>query len=228
MTDDRPRTPAVLFDVDGTLIDSNYLHVQAWAEALVAVGRPAPTWKVHRAIGMDSAKLLDRLLGPDAEELGDRASRLHSEKFNDLAAQLRPFDCARELLRAVHARGIIVVLATSAPDDELAKLRATLDCDDVISFVTSSTDVQNAKPDPEVIQVALQKAGVPASHAVLVGDAVWDAEASARAGVPFVGVLSGGIGRSELRAAGARAIYEDPCDLLRGLDESPLTDIGAS
>lgn len=225
MTENHNPVSAVLFDVDGTLVDSNYLHVQAWAEALVEVGRPAPTWKVHRAIGMDSATLLDSLLGPDADELGERAKSLHSEKFKDLAGQLRPFDGARDLLRAIHARGILVVLATSAAEDELAKLRGALDCEDAVSFVTSSADVQEAKPSPEVLEVAMRKANVPASRAILVGDAVWDAQAAGRAGIPFVGVLSGGIGPGELREAGAEAIYEDPSDLLRGLDQSPLIEM---
>lgn len=220
MTAGQPR--AVLFDVDGTLVDSNYLHVQAWSEALRAVGHPAPTWQVHRAIGMDSAKLRRRLLGPAADDLGAKASELHAQMFDELADRIRPFDCARDLLRAVDARGIAVVLATSAPEDELAKLREALDCEDAISFVTSSADVDAAKPDPEVIQVAMHKAQVDAADAVLVGDAVWDGEAARRAGVRFVGVLSGGIGADELRTAGAAAIYQDTCELLRRLDDSPI------
>lgn len=213
---------AVLFDVDGTLVDSNYLHVQAWAEALAEVGRPSPAWKVHRSIGMDSTKLLERLLGSDADALGQRASELHAEKFQDLADKIQPFECARALLRAVHAREILVVLATSAPKDELARLRRALDCDDAISAVTSSADVQDAKPSPEVIDVALDKIGIAAEQAVLVGDAVWDAKAAARAGVKFVGLRCGGIAADDLRRAGATAIYDDPCDLLHGLDDSAL------
>lgn len=213
---------AVLFDVDGTLVDSNYLHVQAWSEAFSSVGHCVPTWEVHRAIGMDSAKLLERLLGQDAEALGAEATELHAQKFQELAGKLRPFACARELLRAVHQRGVAVVLATSAPDEELTKLRDALDCEDAISFVTSSTDVNDAKPAPDVIEVALRKAQVDATNAVLVGDAVWDGAAAGHAGVPFVGLLSGGIGEGELLAAGASAVYEDAADLLRGLDDSPL------
>lgn len=216
------QSAAVLFDVDGTLVDSNYLHVRAWTEAIEAVGRSVPRWKVHRAIGMDSTQLLARLLGSDAESLGAQAKELHARKYDELADQLRPFDCARDLLRAVHERGIAVVLATSAPENELAKLRDALECEDAISYVTSSGDVEQAKPDPEVLQAALQKAGVPASRAVLVGDAVWDGIAAQRVGLPFVGVLSGGLGEGELRGAGACAVYEDACDLLRGIEQSPL------
>lgn len=214
---------AVLFDIDGTLIDSNYLHVQAWTDAIEAVGRGVARWRVHRAIGKDSTALLESQLGADAPALGERVKELHARRFAELAVRLRPFEGARELLGAVHDRGIAVVLATSAPQDELEKLLDTLDCADVVSAVTSSEDVERAKPDPQVLRVALRKAGVAPERAVLVGDAVWDGVAAARARVEFVGVLSGGIGLGELLEAGASAIYQDAADLLRNLDRSPLT-----
>lgn len=216
---------AVLFDVDGTLIDSNYLHVSAWSAAMDAVERPAPAWRIHRAIGMDSSKLLVRLLGDDADELGDRAKQVHKDEYARFASELRPFGSARDLLQAIHDRGLQVVLATSAPDDELARLREALDSEHVISHVTSSADVESAKPEPDVVQVALDRAGVPAGRAILIGDAVWDAKASERAGVPCIGLLSGGIGPGELRDAGASTVYDDAADLLAHLDESPIAGL---
>ncbi|MCU1481576.1 MAG: family hydrolase [Subtercola sp.] len=204
----------MLFDIDGTLVDSNYLHVEAWSTGLAGLGHPVADWRVHAAIGMDSSKLLEAVLGDQADDLGEAASDAHSEQYAALVDRLRPFDGARALLRAVSDAGVRVVLATSAPEDELKKLRDTLDSEDALYAVTSSEDVETAKPEPDVIAVALEKAGVDAAAAVMVGDTVWDAEAAARAGVRFIGVKSGGIGELELRDAGAIEVYDDAAALL--------------
>jgi HAD superfamily hydrolase (TIGR01549 family) len=214
--------PAVLFDIDGTLIDSNYLHIDAWARAFVAVDHPVDAWRIHRAIGMDSAKLLQALVGDDADRIGDEAKRLHSEYVKETASLLRPFQRARELLRTLAARNVQVVLATSAPGDELERLLQALDCDDAISVVTSAEDVEQAKPDPDIVIAALEKANIPAERAVMVGDAVWDIAAAARAGVGCVAVQAGGTGAAELSEAGALAVYDDMAALLADLDASPL------
>ena len=129
------------------------------------------------------------------------------------AALLTTLPGARRLLRAVAERDLQVVLATSAPENELALLRSTLDCEDVVSAVTSSEDVEQAKPNPGIVEVALVKAGVSADRAVFVGDAVWDVQASGRAGVLCIAVLSGGVSRCELEDAGAAAVFENPEDL---------------
>jgi HAD superfamily hydrolase (TIGR01549 family) len=213
---------AVLFDIDGTLVDSNYLHVDAWTRAFDDVGASVDAWRVHRAIGLDSAKLLESLLGERADELGDAAKERHSAHYEELYPRLRPFEGARDLVRRLHERGVRVVLATSAPADELEVLRACLDVDQWLHDVTSADDVDTAKPDPDIIAVALQKAGVDHDGATMVGDTVWDAQAAARAGVVSIGVRSGGISADELSAAGVLAVYDDVRALLDGLDESPL------
>lgn len=213
---------AVLFDIDGTLVDSNYLHVHAWVQAFHELGRPIDAWRVHRGIGMGSSLLLAELLGDDAERLGDQAKDAHSRHYAELAHLQRPFDGARELVRAVAERGARTVLATSAGPDELEKLRAVLDLDDVLTGITSADDVEDAKPAPDLIHAALRIADVPASRAVMVGDTGYDVEAAARAGVPCVGLLTGGVGHAELMAAGAVAVFDDPRHLLRDLDASPL------
>lgn len=212
----------MLFDIDGTLVDSNYLHVEAWGRALVAVGHPTDAWRIHRAIGMGSGELLALLVGDDADRIADAAKRLHGLYLAESASLLRPFHRARELLRAVAAQGSQVVLATSASPDELERLRRVLDSDESVSVVTAAEDVEEAKPEPDIVHTALRRAGVAASEAVMVGDAVWDIQAAARAGVPCVAVLSGGTGEGDLRAAGAVEVYADAEALLGALPGSPL------
>lgn len=213
---------AVLFDVDGTLVDSNYLHVEAWSHAFDELDVRVEAWRVHRAIGQDSDRLLAALLGDRADELGEQAKALHSRFYRDLAYRLRPLDGAPDLLRALARRGITVVLATSAPEDELALLTDALDANDSIDASTNADDVDMAKPDPSIVNVALEKAGALPQHAVFVGDTVWDCIAASRAGVRTIGLLCGGSSSAELRSAGAIAVYDDPAALLAEIHLSPL------
>ena len=220
---DSTRPPgAVLFDIDGTLVDSNYVHVNAWMHALRAVGHPVDAWRIHRGQGMGSSELLATLLGEAAEQVGSQAKQHHSEHYQQASDQLRAFDGARDLVVAVAQRGATVVLATSAAPDELELLRSILDIDDAVAGITAAEDVQAAKPEPNLIHVALQRAGVTADRAVYVGDTVWDVQACGKAGVACVGVLSGGISATELTDAGAVAVYDDCRALLHELDTSPL------
>jgi HAD superfamily hydrolase (TIGR01509 family) len=213
---------AVLFDIDGTLADTNYLHVDAWLRACVDVGHPVDAWRVHRAIGMDSSKLLEILFDDDAERLGDDAKERHKVHYAAQRDRMRRFAGAQELLKELADRGLQVVLATSAPQEEFDMLTEVLDAGDVVSEVTTGEDVGTAKPAPDVVQVALKKAGVSAEEAIMVGDAAWDAQSCVKAGVRCIGVLSGGYGASELRDAGAIAVYDDVAELLRRLDETPI------
>ena len=214
---------AVLFDVDGTLVDSNYLHVHAWRRAFHELGRDVDSWRVHRAIGKGSGKLLSTLLGEeDAGRVGDRAKELHSRFYLETADLLRPFDRAPDLVRELAGRGVRVVLATSASPDELDALRKVLDVDDVVAGIVSGEDVEATKPDPEPVFAALDKAGTAPEETIFVGDAVWDVHAATKAGVRTVSVLSGGIGAAELTDAGAVAVYNDAASLLTRLDESVL------
>jgi HAD superfamily hydrolase (TIGR01509 family) len=214
---------AVLLDIDGTLVDSNYLHVDAWDRALVTAGHPVETWRIHRAIGMDSDKLIKRLLGEHAAEVAEAVQTEHSRLYKDMTDRLRVIQGARELLQELSRRGHVVVLATSAPEDELAVLRDVLDVDDAIDAVTSGEDVNAAKPDPDLIQIALERASLPAGQAVMIGDSVWDIEAAARSGVTSIGVRTGGYGADELLQAGASAVYDDVAHLLAELDDSPIS-----
>jgi HAD superfamily hydrolase (TIGR01509 family) len=217
---------AALFDIDGTLVDSNYLHVDAWSRAFYDIGSPVDSWRIHRSIGMDSEKLLDALVGDANAEMRNRASDLQSTYYSSTLGRLRPFDRGRELLRELSSRGITVVLATSAPEWELKALRSALSIEDAVDVVTSSEDVDTAKPAPDIVQVALARAGVDPDDAVMIGDSVWDVQAAGRVGVACIGVLTGGISPEELRDAGAAAVYPDVAELLAHLDDSLLGNAG--
>jgi HAD superfamily hydrolase (TIGR01509 family) len=214
--------PAVLFDVDGTLVDSNYLHVHAWGRAFADEGVRVEAWRIHRSIGMDGSMLVAKLAEHADDQARTRLKDLHSAYYKETTALLRRLPGVRELLERIEALGLQVVLATSAPDDELSILREVLACDDLVSAVTSSADVDTAKPQPDIIAVALDRAGVDAGHAVFVGDAVWDMEACKRAGVPAIGLLSGGVSGDELEKAGAKAVFENAVDLCQHLDDTPI------
>jgi HAD superfamily hydrolase (TIGR01509 family) len=214
--------PAVLFDIDGTLIDSNYLHVHAWQRAFHEVGLPVEGWRIHRSIGMDGSMLVDQLSDGADDDMQKRLKDLHTRYYEAAGDLLTTLPGARQLLQRVADHGLQVVLATSAPDNELAILRSTLACDDLVSAITSSEDVEQAKPKPDIVDVAMKKAGVTQHDAVFVGDTVWDVEASARAGVPCIGVLSGGVSRGELEDAGAAAVFDNTQHLCEQLDSSPI------
>jgi HAD superfamily hydrolase (TIGR01509 family) len=214
---------AALFDVDGTLVDSNYLHAVTWWEAFGMAGHQVPMADIHRAIGMGSGKLLEALLPAGRDRDADADIRTaHSALYSTYWSRLRPLPDAAELLRACKRRGLAVVLASSADEAEFRALRAALDAEDAIDEATFSGDVGSSKPDPDLVQAALAKAGVPAGQAVFVGDTVWDVEACRKASVPCIGLLSGGISRGELTEAGAAEIYAGPGELLAGFDRSLL------
>jgi HAD superfamily hydrolase (TIGR01549 family) len=220
-----PDVSAVLFDMDGTLVDSNYLHVYAWCRAFSDAEISVESWRIHRSIGMDGGRLLDSLLGDADDDVLDRVKDSHLRYLKESAPLMRRLPGARELLQRITALGLNVVLATSSSEDELALSRPVLDCDDLISASTSSKDVGVAKPEPTIIEVALDRGGVDAEHAVYVGDAVWDIIACERAGVRAIGLRSGGVSREELEKAGAEAVFDDPQDLLDHLDDSSIAKL---
>jgi HAD superfamily hydrolase (TIGR01509 family) len=213
---------AVLLDVDGTLVDSTYLHVVTWARALAEHDRTVPQARIHRAIGMGGDKMLGWLLGEVSEELGESMSVRHRELFLAERARLRPLPGARDFVAELVHRGLPVVLATSAAPPERDALLEALALEVQVAAVTDAGDVDESKPEPDLLQVALDRVGSEPESAVMIGDARWDIEAAKRAGVTGIGMLSGGISESELLAAGAARVYEDPAALLAGLDASPI------
>ncbi|GGW10935.1 haloacid dehalogenase [Streptomyces capoamus] len=214
---------AAVFDVDGTLVDTNHLHVVTWWEALRQAGHDVPMHAVHRAIGLGSADLIAHLLGDDRDPAqDDDLSAAHTALYGQYFDRLPALPEAGELLRRLHGDGWTVVLATSASGAELGALRRAIDADDAIAATASADDVEQGKPAPEPVEHALELAGVPASRAVFVGDTVWDMRAGSKAAVHCVGLLCGGIPRADLEEAGAREVYADPADLLARLAGSPL------
>ncbi|MEV6371634.1 HAD family hydrolase [Micromonospora musae] len=214
----------VLFDVDGTLVDTTYLHTVSWWEALRQTDQPVPMATVHRAIGMGSDKLLDHLLGPERDRDADgRLRDAHDTLYAEYWERLTPLPGAADLLRACAERGLRVVLATSAAEHEVTALRRALGADDVIAAVTSSADAAQSKPAPDILVAALDQSGLPAERVVFVGDSVWDVAAAGKLDIPCVGLTCGGTSRGELAGAGAVAVYDDPAALLATLDDSPLT-----
>ncbi|MFE5793142.1 HAD family hydrolase [Streptomyces sp. NPDC056503] len=215
---------AALFDLDGTLVDTTYLHTLTWWLALRQHGHVVPMSRIHHAVGMGADRLLDAVLGADrrAEE-DDAIANAHGTLYATWFDTLAPFEGAAELLRATAARGWRIVLASSASDEEVAAVRARLGADDVIDAATSGSDVSATKPAPDLVRAALDRAGAEPEDAVLVGDTVWDVEAAGRAGVPCIGLLTGGTTRRELEDAGAVLVYDDAATLLRHLDTGPLS-----
>ncbi|AYN38086.1 HAD family hydrolase [Streptomyces dangxiongensis] len=214
---------AAVFDVDGTLVDTNHLHVVTWWEAFRQAGHDVPMHAVHRAVGLGSDDLVAHLFGDDRDKEQDAAlSDAHKALYGQYFDRLPALPGAAELLRRLRADGWTVVLATSASGAELGALRRAIGADDAITDTASADDVREGKPAPEPVEHALELAGAPASRAVFVGDTVWDMQAGSTAGVRCVGVLCGGIPRADLEEAGAETVYADPADLLDRLAESPF------
>ena len=214
--------PSILFDLDGTLVDSVYQHVLAWREALEKLGIELSVWRIHRRIGMSGGLLINALL----REIGRRLTkaeatkllRLHHEAYAGRVSQVRVLPGTLDLLACLSRAGVPWAIATSGrlesarPILDLLRLRPDVP-------VITRDQVERAKPDPDLFLAAAKRLGVPISESIVVGDSVWDLLAARRARALGVGLLSGGYGEEELERAGAYRVYQDPADLLRHLDE---------
>ncbi|MCA1713388.1 MAG: HAD family hydrolase [Actinobacteria bacterium] len=222
MTEPAPSTAAtpeaVLFDVDGTLLDTVYQHVIAWWEAFAEAGHTVSGFDIHRAIGRGSDDLVESLIG----RTDDALVEAHSQKWAQLRERTTAFHQVPELLRHCRDRGLKVVLCTSGAADDLEFFVRAIGGDEPVHAVVSSEDVAQSKPSPEIVQKAVEAAGVRPDQAVMVGDTVYDIRAAAAAGVRCIGVMCGGIGEQELLDAGAAAVYGNPSELLSDFDQSPL------
>lgn len=211
----------VLFDLDGTLVDSSYQHTIAWWHAFRDAGVQVPMREIHRAIGMGADSLVPHLI----ERQDDDLSTAHDHYYAPYLEQVQVFEGAADLLRACRGLGLTVVLASSSEESQLQRLRRALAADDAIDHVTTGSDVDQSKPAPDLIELALQRASLQPHEAVMVGDTKWDVESAGKAGVPCVALMSGGWDAQELRAAGAVEVWESPQALLIGLKDSLIASL---
>ncbi len=215
---------AILFDIDGTLVDSNDMHVLAWEEAFAGIGASFDRQVLHDQIGKGTDMLVPTLL-PDLDEaarekLGDAHGSIFKAKF---LSEAKPFPQAHDLLAYAHGRGQQVVLASSASSAELDHYLDLLGARDLVDATTSSDDVKQTKPAPDIFATALAKLpGVSAGEAIVVGDTPYDIEAARKCGIAAVAVRSGKFADEVLQAAGAVAIYDDAAALLADYGASPL------
>jgi phosphoglycolate phosphatase-like HAD superfamily hydrolase len=212
----------IILDVDGTLVDSNDAHAQAWVEALAEHGIRVPFEKVRPLVGMGSDKLLPEIAGIEEETpAGKQVSRRRSEIFKTVyLPKLKAFPRTRELLQRISDDGLKMVVASSAKEDELKPLLEIAGAADLIEEKTSSDDAENSKPDPDIVKAALESSSLAADEALMIGDTPYDIESASRAGVRVVAFRSGGWRDEDLK--GAVAIYDGPADLLANYDSSPL------
>ena len=211
----------VIFDIDGTLVDSVDLHAKAWQEAFAdfahAIGFAALRSQIGK--GGDELKpvfLSKDELAEDGEALETHRERLFKAKY---LGQVKPFPQVVDLFERLRADGIKTVLASSAKADELAAYKRIAGIENLVDVATSSSDVDKSKPHPDIFEAALSRLGAGPSAALVIGDAPYDAEAAGKAGLKTIGVLCGGFAEAELRKAGCAAIYADPADLLRRYDD---------
>jgi HAD superfamily hydrolase (TIGR01509 family) len=216
---------AVIFDIDGTLVDSVDLHARAWQEAFRHFGREAPFERVRSQIGKGSDQLLPAFFSErELAEFGEALDKYRTELYlRDYLPRVRAFPKVPELFERIRADGKRIALATSAKDVELKRLKKIAGIEGLYEEETSSDDADRSKPHPDIFQAALRRLGdVEPEAVVAVGDTPYDAEAAGKAGVRTVGVLCGGFPADDLRRAGCVALYKDPADLLAHYERSPL------
>jgi HAD superfamily hydrolase (TIGR01549 family) len=213
---------ALIFDLDGTLVDTVYAHVFAWQRALIELGSPVDGWRIHRRIGMSGglfARAVAREIGRELTvDEAEALQRRHGEVFREILPDRRPLPGAIELLAALRRAGVIHGIATSGRRPEIDHSLEALEIPDGM-VVVERGDVARAKPEPDLFLACQERLGVAAADCYVVGDAVWDLLAARRAGMLSVGLLTGGYGEDELRSAGAFRVYRDAAELLESLDE---------
>ena len=221
---------AVIFDVDGTLIDSVDLHAKAWQDALSDYGHEIGFDDIRSQIGKGGDQLMPVFLSE--EELDAKAEGLEHHRGKVLKErylpQVKPFPMVRELLQRLQVDGVQIALASSAKEDELQVYKKAAHIEDLLNAETSSDDAESSKPDPDIFLAAMKRLGdVAADQVIVVGDTPYDAEAAGKAGLRTIGLLCGGWSEADLKKAGCIATYKDPADLLARYDTSPLAPSAA-
>ena len=216
---------AVIFDVDGTLIDSNDFHAEAWRKAFEKYGKDIPLEKIRSQIGKGADTLLPEFLSEkEIEEFGDELAEKRGEIFKDeYLERVKPFQKVRELFEKLKAAGKKLALASSSKKDEVEEYKKIANIEDLVEKETSTDDAESSKPEPDIFEAALKLLGNPEKDEVIVvGDTPYDAEAAKKAGIKTIGVLCGGFPKEELEKAGCVEIYKDPADLLANLEDWAL------
>ncbi|HEY0544027.1 MAG TPA: HAD family hydrolase [Pyrinomonadaceae bacterium] len=216
---------AVIFDIDGTLVDSVDLHAQAWKETFREYGKDVPYEQVRHQIGKGGDQLLPVFFSrEELEEFGEEIEEHRSKLFKrEYLPRVRAFPKVRELFERIKADGKRIALASSAKEDELKAYKKIADIQDLVEEETSADDADKSKPYPGIFKAALEKLGdIESNEAIVVGDTPYDAEAAGKLGLNVIGLLCGGFPETELRAAGANLIFDDPADLLVHYDQTPL------
>jgi HAD superfamily hydrolase (TIGR01549 family) len=213
--------PAAILDIDGTLVDTNYQHAIAWFLAFKQHEVFLPLWRIHRHIGMGGDQLVEALAGKDVdEEKGDDIRSAEKALYLASIESVEPFEGARELIKDLKDQGRRVVLASSAKQQEVEHYLDLLDARDLADDWTTSADVEETKPQPDLVVAAMKKIGT--DDAVMVGDTPWDIKAAEKAGVPTVAVLTGGFSDDELQEAGAAVVFESIVELRERIADTPL------
>ena len=210
-----------ILDVDGTLVDTNYHHAIAWFRAFRRSFVTVPLWRIHRHIGMGGDQLVAAVAGDEVEErAGDRIREAESDCYRELIGEVQTMEGSRELIEDLKDAGYVVVLASSAKDWEVEHYIQLLGAAELVDDWTTSADVEETKPEPDLVHAALDKADTE-GEAILIGDTVWDVEAAKRAGVETLAVLTGGFSEQELRDAGAKDVFTSVNELRRSLSPRP-------
>ncbi len=211
-----------ILDIDGTLVDSNYHHALSWFRALRDHGHVVPIWRIHRAIGLGGDDLVAHVAGEEAEKRsGDAVRESEGKHYFALIDEVQPLEGSRDLVLALKQAGHAVVMASSAKPEEVEHYLTLLGARELVDSWTSADDVEQAKPAPDLVKVAMEKAEGK-EDAILIGDSVWDVEAAVRAKIPTLAVLTGGYSEAELLDAGAQAVFGSVRELLDRLGETPL------
>jgi HAD superfamily hydrolase (TIGR01509 family) len=212
-----------ILDIDGTLVDTNYQHAIAWYRAFRQHDVILPVWRIHRHIGMGGDQVIAALTDEATdEEKGDDIRDAEKALYLAMIEEVEPLAGARDLIERLKGADKTVVMASSAKDDEVDHYLDLLDARELADDWTTSADVEQTKPEPDLVKAALEKAGAEPGDAVMLGDTPWDCEAAKRAGVETVALMTGGFSEQELTDAGAAAVFESLPDLLDRIEETPL------
>jgi HAD superfamily hydrolase (TIGR01509 family) len=213
-----------IFDIDGTLVDTNYQHALAWYRSFRRLGIVIPIWRIHRAIGVGSDRVVELLAGEKVEaEHGDELRAAQGPLYKKMIDEIAPMKGAHELLRDLNKAGHPIILASSAEEEEAERYIDLLHARESVDGYTTSDDVKASKPEPDIVNAARAKAGTDA--AVMIGDSTWDCKAATRAKIPSIGVLTGGFSEQELTEAGATVVFDSVEHLHDHLQKTKLREI---